>query len=269
MKKTRDNKNETIIMTRITQQILLNKHSKHFTLFYNNYECDTTNDETSLISVSELAEGDLDKLLKSSEFFNNVDDVDDVVDILYNILVQCIVSLGTFHNFGYIHQDSFLKNFLYQTNKDYKKGYYKYKYDNDTIFYIKSCRYNIMLNDFGFSKLPFNLGFSSITLLKSQLADDMLRILRNIRGDNNIFFSEKKTHEKLKQFIQKVDEIYNYIKSDVTTYNFINLLNKLYELVPPEILSNDNVKTGSIKILNDQIFDMTIKDITIKDTDIK
>jgi hypothetical protein len=126
-----------------------------------------------------------------------------------------------------------------------------------------------MLNDFGFSKLPFNLGFSSITLLKSQLADDMLRILRNIRGDNNIFFSEKKTHEKLKQFIQKVDEIYNYIKSDVTTYNFINLLNKLYELVPPEILSNDNVKTGSIKILNDQIFDMTIKDITIKDTDIK
>ena len=95
MKREQDNINETKIMKNITEQILLKKHSKHFTLFYNSYECKTTYDDSSLISVSELAEGDLDKLLKSNEFFDNVDDA---VNNLYNLLVQCIVSLGTFHN---------------------------------------------------------------------------------------------------------------------------------------------------------------------------
>jgi hypothetical protein len=258
MKKTRDNKNETIIMTRITQQILLNKHSKHFTLFYNNYECDTTNDETSLISVSELTEGDLDKLLKSSEFFNNVDDM---VNNLYNLLVQCIVSLGTFHNFGYIHQDSHLKNFLYQTNYHYEEGYYEYKSNNDKTFYIKSCRYNIMLSDFGFSKLPQTFSTAE------RQAEDMIIILQSIiyfYRDNKDFSEKIKTDINLIKFIKDVSTLNIYLRdSDKSKYNFINLLNKLYDLVPPEILSNDIVETVSINILNKQVFDMTIKDCKI------
>ncbi len=141
-----------------------------------------------MISVSELAEGDLDKLLKSSEFFDNVDDA---VNNLYNLLVQCIVSLGTFHNFGYIHNDSHLKNFLYQTNNDYEEGYYRYKYkdkyDNDKTFYIKSCCYNIMLTDFGFSVL------TQTANMAERQAEDMIIILESIIYffKNNKDFSEK------------------------------------------------------------------------------
>ena len=255
MKREQDNINETIIMKNITEQILLKKHSKHFTLFYNSYECKTTYDDSSLISVSELAEGDLDKLLKSSEFFDNVDDA---VNNLYNLLVQCIVSLGTFHNFGYIHNDSHLKNFLYQTNNDYEEGYYRYKYkdkyDNDKILYIKSCRYNIMLTDFGFSVL------TQTANMAERQAEDMIIILESI-----IYFfkNNKDFSEKFKTDIINVSTLKKYLKSDKSKYNFTDLLNELCTFVPSDILSLTIDETSS-NILNNPVFDMTIKDSDIK-----
>jgi len=262
MKYGKYNKNETEIMKNIRQQILLNKHSKHFTLFYNNYECKTTDDENPLISVIELTEGDLDKLLNSSEFFNNVDDeikVDRIVENLYNLLVQCIVSLATFHNFGYIHQDSHLKNFLYQTNNDSEEGYYEYKSNNDTTFYIKSCRYNIMLSDFGLSILP------QTNITANRQAEDMIIILQSIRyfyKDNKDFSEKIKTHEKLKEFIQNVTILESLLDSDKSKYKFADLLEELYKIVPSNILSKD--KPSNVKILNDPVFNMTIKYRNIK-----
>jgi hypothetical protein len=255
MKREQDNINETKIMKNITEQILLKKHSKHFTLFYNSYECKTTYDDSSLISVSELAEGDLDKLLKSSEFFDNVDDA---VNNLYNLLVQCIVSLGTFHNFGYIHNDSHLKNFLYQTNNDYEEGYYRYKYkdkyDNDKTFYIKSCCYNIMLTDFGFSVL------TQTANMAERQAEDMIIILESI-----IYFfkNNKDFSEKFKTDIINVSTLKKYLKSDKSKYNFTDLLNELCTFVPSDILSQTIDETSS-NILNNPVFDMTIKDSDIK-----
>ena len=255
MKREQDNINETKIMKNITEQILLKKHSKHFTLFYNSYECKTTYDDSSLISVSELAEGDLDKLLKSSEFFDNVDDA---VNNLYNLLVQCIVSLGTFHNFGYIHNDSHLKNFLYQTNNDYEEGYYRYKYkdkyDNDKILYIKSCRYNIMLTDFGFSVL------TQTANMAERQAEDMIIILESI-----IYFfkNNKDFSEKFKTDIINVSTLKKYLESDKSKYNFTDLLNELCTFVPSDILSL-TIDEKSSNILNNPVFDMTIKDSDIK-----
>ena len=256
MKREQDNINETKIMKNITEKILLKKHSKHFTLFYNSYECKTTYDDSSLISVSELAEGDLDKLLKSSEFFDNVDDA---VNNLYNLLVQCIVSLGTFHNFGYIHNDSHLKNFLYQTNNDYEEGYYKYKY-KDKTFYIKSCRYNIMLGDFGLS------GFTQTANMAERQAEDMIIILQSIIYFyiNNKDFSEKiKTDKKFLDFIMNVEDILNYLLTNKSKYNFTDLLNELCTFVPSDILSL-TIDEKSSNILNNPVFDMTIKDSDIK-----
>ena len=255
MKREQDNINETKIMKNITEQILLKKHSKHFTLFYNSYECKTTYDDSSLISVSELAEGDLDKLLKSSEFFDNVDDA---VKNLYNLLVQCIVSLGTFHNFGYIHNDSHLKNFLYQTNNDYEEGYYKYKYkdkyDTDKTFYIKSCCYNIMLTDFGFSVL------TQTANMAERQAEDMIIILESI-----IYFfkNNKDFSEKFKTDIINVSTLKKYLESDKSKYNFTDLLNELCTFVPSDILSL-TIDEKSSNILNNPVFDMTIKDSDIK-----
>ena len=257
MKKNIVNINEAKIMKNITEQILLEKHSKHFTLFYNYYECETTNDDSSLISVSELADGDLYKLLKNSEFFDNVDDA---VNNLYNLLVQCIVSLGTFHNFGYIHCDSHLKNFLYQTNNEYEKGYYKYKYDTDKTLYIKSCCYNIILTDFGFSEL------TKKTNMAERQAEDMIIILQSIIYFyiNNKDFSEKiKTDINLIKFIKDVSTLKIYLTSDKSKYNFTDLLEKLYERVPSDILSV-TIDEKSSNILNKPVFDMTIKDSDIK-----
>jgi hypothetical protein len=256
MKREQDNINETKIMKNITEKILLKKHSKHFTLFYNSYECKTTYNDSSLISVSELAEGDLDKLLKSNEFFDNVDDA---VNNLYNLLVQCIVSLGTFHNFGYIHNDSHLKNFLYQTNNDYEEGYYKYKY-KDKTFYIKSCRYNIMLGDFGLS------GFTQTANMAERQAEDMIIILQSIIYFyiNNKDFSEKiKTDKKFLDFIMNVEDILNYLLTNKSKYNFTDLLNELCTFVPSDILSL-TIDEKSSNILNNPVFDMTIKDSDIK-----
>ena len=255
MKREQDNINETKIMKNITEKILLKKHSKHFTLFYNSYECETTYNDSSLISVSELAEGDLDKLLKSSEFFDNVDDA---VKNLYNLLVQCIVSLGTFHNFGYIHNDSHLKNFLYQTNNDYEEGYYKYKYkdkyDTDKTFYIKSCCYNIMLTDFGFSVL------TQTANMAERQAEDMIIILESI-----IYFfkNNKDFSEKFKTDIINVSTLKKYLESDKSKYNFTDLLNELCTFVPSDILSL-TIDEKSSNILNNPVFDMTIKDSDIK-----
>jgi len=257
MKREQRNINEAKIMKNITEQILLKKHSKHFTLFYNSYECETTYDDSSLISVSELAEGDLDKLLKSSEFFDNVDDA---VKNLYNLLVQCIVSLGTFHNFGYIHNDSHLKNFLYQTNNDYEEGYYRYKYENDKTFYIKSCCYNMMLTDFGFSVL------TQTANMAERQAEDMIIILESIIYffKNNKDFSEKfKTDINLIKFIKNVSTLKKYLKSDKSKYNFTDLLNELCTFVPSDILSQ-TIDESSSNILNNPVFDMTIKDSDIK-----
>jgi hypothetical protein len=251
MKKNKDNIDETKIMKNITEQILLLKHSKHFTLFYNYYECGKTDVEHPLISVSELADGDLYTLLTSSGFFDNVDVA---VNNLYNLLVQCIVSLGTFHNFGYIHNDAHDRNFFYQTNNDNKEGYYKYKYDTNKTFYIKSCKYNLILSDFGQS-IHLNIN----TEKKDDIKDDIIRILERF---NSVILSKYNndikniTNTKLHKFINDISTLQKYLKS---TYNFADLLKELYTVVPQDILSQTIPKKSS-NILNKQDFDITIKD---------
>ena len=258
MNKNKVNIDETIIMKNITEQILLLKHSKHFTLFHNSYECDKTDDEPRLISVSELAEGDLYTLLTSSGFFDNVNVA---VNNLYNLLVQCIVSLGTFHNFGYIHNDAHDRNFFYQTNNDNKEGYYKYNYENDKTFYIKSCRYNIMLSDFGKSKHLQSIN----SIINTEKTKDIIRILEKILSTISMKYSnviDKPLYKNLKIFHDKVLSIHNtyLININKSTYNFADLLKELYTVVPQDILSETIVETSSSNILNDQVFDMTITD---------
>lgn len=67
---------------------------------------------------------------------------------------QSLIAVATYQNkVGYCHTDTHHGNFLYQINNDYKEndtGYYHYIcYGSD--FYIKSCKYNICLFDFGLS----------------------------------------------------------------------------------------------------------------------
>jgi predicted unusual protein kinase regulating ubiquinone biosynthesis (AarF/ABC1/UbiB family) len=49
---------------------------------------------------------------------------------------------------NYIHRDAHYGNFLYQENNEI--GYYHYIF-NGKNYYLKSCKYNIMIYDFGFA----------------------------------------------------------------------------------------------------------------------
>ena len=152
MKPTLDNKNEIKINEWITENLLLNEQSKHFALTYKSTECiaydKVTVYEDRLVNYIELFEGDLSVLLSKEYNEKNENNID--YSLIINILCQTFICIATYQKrVGLCHRDTHLKNFLYQTNSE--EGYYHYKYD-DTEFYIKSCKYNIIIHDFGISK---------------------------------------------------------------------------------------------------------------------
>lgn len=142
--KSTDNYNEAIIMEDITNDLLIKKKTKHFPLLYSIHLCEDRNDKKSLVTVNELCNGDLKTLLNTDELYPMNE------KLFFNLLFQVFVSLATYQNhFKSIHNDTHYGNFLYQHNNE--KGHYKYEINN-SIFYLKSCPYNIMLYDFGLSK---------------------------------------------------------------------------------------------------------------------
>jgi hypothetical protein len=143
----KDNQGETILMERITKELIITELSKHFVIMYKSTFCDDSKVEESrrLVNFNELCEGEIGSLLSDDTIKKNK-------DTFYNILFQCFISLATFHNMiGYTHNDTKNANFLYQTNNEDIKGYYQYTL-GDTSFYLKSCPYNICLYDFGMSQ---------------------------------------------------------------------------------------------------------------------
>ena len=78
------------------------------------------------------------------------------------------------------HNNTKLFNFKYQTNSE--EGYYYYKY-NDKEFYIKSCKYNIIIDDFKNSVLIDE----TLELNKTCTVKDYIRFL-----DDFISFIRKK-----------------------------------------------------------------------------
>lgn len=107
---------------------------------------------------------DIDKRLLNREELNSED--------FQNILIQSFLSVGSFHNLtGYIHRDCKYENFLYQNNNAIPNGYYKYTL-NDKNYYLKSCKYNVMIYDFGLSK---NMLMSDEELVKEFVKEKSYR----------------------------------------------------------------------------------------------
>jgi hypothetical protein len=146
MNKSDDNLYEVKLMNDITKDIIRKKVSKHFLIMYKSCLCkkkDYSNSRESLVSVNEIANGDLNMLINNRDVIFNK-------ELLYNILFQTFISIGTFHNLiAHIHSDCHGGNFLWHYNNE--KGYYHYIF-NDKNLYLKACKYNIMIYDYGFSK---------------------------------------------------------------------------------------------------------------------
>ena len=91
---------ESELNSKITELIINKKLSKHFILTYKVIKCnilsnkklpDIINNRKYIILLNELARGDLKHLCKQKEFLKND-------DMLYNVFVQIMLSILTFHN---------------------------------------------------------------------------------------------------------------------------------------------------------------------------
>ena len=134
-------------MSDITKDIITKKLSKHFLIMYKSCLCEKKEYSSSkinkLVSVNEIANGDLNVLINNKDVIFNK-------ELLYNILFQTFISIGTFNNLiAHIHCDCHGGNFLWHYNNE--KGYYHYIFNGKNL-YLKACKYNIMIYDYGFSK---------------------------------------------------------------------------------------------------------------------
>ena len=144
MKFNYSNVNEVNIMLIITRKLILTELSRHFLMIYGHCICSNIIDERlKLISINELADGDLKMLFSMRKVLQDN-------ELMLNILFQTFISIATFHNIvGYMHRDTHYGNFLYQHNSEI--GYYHYSF-NGKDYYLKSCKYNMIIYDYGFAK---------------------------------------------------------------------------------------------------------------------
>jgi hypothetical protein len=162
MKYDEDNKLEVLLMTNITRDILLNKLSKHFLMIYGHCLCSKRiAEKLRLVSINELADGDIKMLTNTREVLQDT-------ELIFNLIFQIFISIATFQiKVNCVHKDAHYGNFLYQINNE--RGYYHYIF-NGKDYYLKSCKYNVMIFDYGFA-----MDISKVKTV--DIAEDYLRII--------------------------------------------------------------------------------------------
>jgi hypothetical protein len=151
MKITANNNGETKMNTWITENLIIPKKSKHFVIMYKATKCPPSEGKANklligerLVNYNELCDGDLSSLMNTNERNDEM--------LMINLAYQVLIAVATYQNrVGYSHMDCHHGNFLYQLNTEASTtGYYHYVY-NGLNFYIKSCKYNMCIFDFGLS----------------------------------------------------------------------------------------------------------------------
>jgi hypothetical protein len=146
------NKLEVILNTTVTH-LVINNQSKHFLISYKTFKCTHRDYSVAIpplirgkeyyVTLNELALGDLKMLCTDARFLGN-----DV--LMYNICMQCFLTIYTFHCIGYSHNDCHYGNFLYHMSKN-TQGYFHYVI-NGANYYLKNVGYNMMIYDFGLAQ---------------------------------------------------------------------------------------------------------------------
>ena len=238
MKTTKDNLFEISLMDKITEEIIQKKLSKHFLIIYKSCICRKSDisEKSSLISVNEIANGDLASLLNNPDIISN-----------NNILFQTFISIGTFHNlFSLIHNDCHGGNFLWHYNNE--KGYYHYIFNEQSI-YLKACKYNIMIYDFGLVEKINN--DNSLKIIK-----DYCEIIPTFLNEN--YDSDENDYSPNMDFSLEMNNILTLLMSKFKTYKEdksnirIELFNFLIENVFKKNAGNifKTKLTKSMKIIN-------------------
>ena len=244
-----DNKLETKLMKAITEQIIITKKSKHFVIMYCYSLCKELEKKRAnyaLANFNEYANNDLEFLLQQKNILENE-------ELLYNLLIQAFISIGTFHNFtGYIHNDCQWNNFLYFDNtENYDDSdmtcYYQYSFDGK-MYYLKSSKYNLMIYDFGLS--------ININLSDQELKNYAKAYYSRIK-DRELSWSEELELDRNFN-LYRVDELITLITNDYLrilpffTNTSFSELKKIFEYLP-----NDQI-TKFINTIYDKIHSITI-----------
>ena len=179
MKYDNDNISEVRLMTIITNKIILKKLSRHFLIIFGSCTCTKRiAEKLRLISINELANGDLKMLINNKDLLRDV-------ELLMNLLFQTYISIATFQNLvGYVHKDAHYGNFLYQLNNE--MGYYHYVFDGKD-YYLKACKYNIIIFDYGFAR-KININAKNDLMLANK---ESKRIFEDYRRIINAFMNKK------------------------------------------------------------------------------
>jgi thiamine kinase-like enzyme len=235
MKITKNNEAETKMNEWITQNLLIPKQSKHFVMIYKATKCPVTKSKDNklvaterLVNYNELCDGDISSLMKT--------DVRNDEKQMINMAYQSLIAVATYQNrVGFCHNDTHWGNFLYQINNNYNEndtGYYHYIcYGSD--FYIKSCKYNICLFDFGLST-------SMRTARNSEIAWDYKKILYGFVGSKNggniLGKMDNNVSATMADLLSKVDTIMNrLLRGDV---------DDMFDTIIYEIFTNFRTDTG-------------------------
>lgn len=244
----KDNLKEIKINTSVTKKIVLNKFSKHFLLTYKVINCkkkknnlpEKINNNKYYIILNELAHGDIKQLFTIKKIVDNN-------SLVYNIFIQVILSILTFHNIGYIHRDCHYGNFLYQRVND--DGYYHYKiYNKD--YYLKSCDYNILIYDFGLSKKHNYTRKDNVKLFKDYYRIHHAFLNKSFFSNPNKVWNEKEQISfEVSLYVKKfISLIYNLNEKN----DYIDIINK--HILPYFIINNSDIflnkKPVNSKIIN-------------------
>lgn len=238
MKYNVNNIDEVYIMNMITSNVLLKSLSRHFIMIYGSCVCSKRiAKKLKLISINELADGDLKMLTEMSDVLGDT-------ELMFNLFIQTYISIATFQNLvGFTHRDTHFGNFLYQQNNE--KGYYHYIFKGND-YYLKSCKYNIMIYDYGFArKIKVNeedvYNDEIITKKKNDIYDDYRKIIYSFITKKNGGWIKTSNIPSYKYANYKMIEIGNILDKYFDyelTYNFEYSTENFTSLLFTHIIDN-------------------------------
>jgi hypothetical protein len=231
MKITANNNGETKMNTWITENLIIPKKSKHFVIMYKATKCPPSEGKANklligerLVNYNELCDGDLSSLMNTNERNDEM--------LMINLAYQVLIAVATYQNrVGYSHMDCHHGNFLYQLNTEASTtGYYHYIY-NGLNFYIKSCKYNMCIFDFGLS-VPMSKADNRYVL------SDYYRILHAFVSDKTGGWIEGVVNAKINanmfMIMSRVQRLMTKLLNDADTDMFQAIIDFVFKDFKPD-----------------------------------
>jgi hypothetical protein len=198
---------ELIIMEKLTEYVI-KKRNPHFPVQYHTLKCTIQDNNRDLprvivnkqyvVSLCEIANGDTKMFVQ--KYYNNDNKI-------LNAMMQMLISIYSFHCFGYLHNDTHWGNFLYHRIKS--GGYIMYIINGEEI-YLENIGYLWVIWDFGLAvkiDQPSNMknftseyetmlvtSFMNSYPFSQSVSDISVEIYKIIKTCNKQFANERKAH---------------------------------------------------------------------------